>query len=210
MSSEFDARRGAQCPLEFCNYVLCRVQEGDEEATTLLYDRIVVGLRAFLHRRIPAGLVEDCLHNVYAIALKALQEGQVREPHKLPGFILTVARRQAAQTIQKLQHERNCSVPLDAEVIRDEQADLERDYAVAERIRWLREALLDLEPRQHEVLTRYYLHGQSTESICMDLQLTETQVRLTKSRAKAKLQAALRSRQGPLKAFMRRLGGGGC
>lgn len=210
MSSEFDARRGPQRPLQFCESVLCRIQDGDEEATTLLYDRIVVGLRAFLHRRIPAGLVEDCLHNVYAIALKALQEGQVREPHKLPGFILTVARRQAAQTIQKLQHERTCSVPLDAEVIRDARVDLEGDYAAAERIRWLREALRDLQPRQYEILTRYYLHGQPTEVICMDLQLTETQVRLTKSRAKAKLQAAVRSRKGLLKILMRESGGGEC
>lgn len=210
MSNAPDARLDPPNPMQFFESVLCQIQEGDEEAAARLHDRIVVGLRAFLRRRIPVGIVEDCLHNGYAIALKAIQEGPVPDPHKLPGFILTIARRQAAQTIQKLQNERTRSVLLYLGVIRGQRADPGRDCAAAERTRWFREALRKLEPIQHEILTRYHLHGQSTEFICKDLHLTETELRLSKSRARAKLQAAVRSRRGPLKALLRRSGGGVC
>jgi hypothetical protein len=43
----------------------------------------------------------------------------------------------------------------------------------------------DLEPRR-----RFYLRQQSPETICRELDLTETQFRLKKSRAKARLPAS--------------------
>jgi DNA-directed RNA polymerase specialized sigma24 family protein len=43
-----------------------------------------------------------------------------------------------------------------------------------------------LSKRDRDVLTRFYLKEQSAEEICRDLNLTETQFRLIKSRAKAR------------------------
>ncbi|MBC7924468.1 MAG: sigma-70 family RNA polymerase sigma factor, partial [Bryobacteraceae bacterium] len=46
--------------------------------------------------------------------------------------------------------------------------------------------LRSLSDRDREILTRFYLHEQSQEQICMDMKLSETQFRLLKSRAKAR------------------------
>lgn len=208
MASDPGGNSSTLRPLQFCEFVLRRVQEGDEAASTLLYERISVGLRAFLYRKVPAGFVEDCLHNVFSITLKALREGKMREPQRLPGFILTVARRQAAQVIEKLRRERESTIPLDEVTVRDDRDDPERALAAAQRIEQFRAALNGLESQHYEILTRYYLLGQSTEWICKDLRLSETQLRLTKSRAKAKLIDALAKKHGSAKAPLRRVGAG--
>jgi DNA-directed RNA polymerase specialized sigma24 family protein len=40
--------------------------------------------------------------------------------------------------------------------------------------------------RDRDILTRFYLHEQSQEQICQDMNISETQFRLLKSRAKAR------------------------
>jgi RNA polymerase sigma-70 factor, ECF subfamily len=42
-------------------------------------------------------------------------------------------------------------------------------------------------PRCREILERFYLREQRREQICREMSLTETQFRLLKSRAKARL-----------------------
>ncbi len=51
----------------------------------------------------------------------------------------------------------------------------------------MKTALECLSSRDREILVRYYLSEQSREQICREMSLTETQFRLAKSRAKAKL-----------------------
>jgi len=46
--------------------------------------------------------------------------------------------------------------------------------------------LRSLPDRDREILTRFYLDEQTQEQICEDMNLTETQFRLLKSRAKAR------------------------
>jgi DNA-directed RNA polymerase specialized sigma24 family protein len=48
------------------------------------------------------------------------------------------------------------------------------------------EVMRELSERGRDILTRFYLHGQSQEQICDEMNLTETQFRLLKSRAKAR------------------------
>jgi RNA polymerase sigma-70 factor, ECF subfamily len=54
--------------------------------------------------------------------------------------------------------------------------------------------LRSLPERDREVLTRFYLYDQTPEQICTDLRLTETQFRLTKSRAKSRYTELVRRR----------------
>jgi DNA-directed RNA polymerase specialized sigma24 family protein len=55
--------------------------------------------------------------------------------------------------------------------------------------------------KQREILQRYYLREESSEQICLDMSLTETQFRLAKSRAKSALsvrtQIILEQRSAP-------------
>ena len=50
----------------------------------------------------------------------------------------------------------------------------------------MREVLRALSARDREILTRFYLDEQSQEAICCEMELSETQFRLLKSRAKAR------------------------
>jgi RNA polymerase sigma-70 factor, ECF subfamily len=46
--------------------------------------------------------------------------------------------------------------------------------------------LRNLSWRDREILTRFYLRGESQERVCSEMNLTGTQFRLLKSRAKAR------------------------
>jgi len=61
----------------------------------------------------------------------------------------------------------------------EQQVDKQRE-ALATKI------LKSISQRGRDVLTRFYLMEQSQEQICMDMNLTDTQFRLLKSRAKAR------------------------
>jgi DNA-directed RNA polymerase specialized sigma24 family protein len=50
----------------------------------------------------------------------------------------------------------------------------------------MKSALDALSQRDREILVRFYLKEQPQEKICEEMDLTETQFRLLKSRAKAK------------------------
>jgi DNA-directed RNA polymerase specialized sigma24 family protein len=54
--------------------------------------------------------------------------------------------------------------------------------------------LTSLPWRDREVLMRFYLKEQSPRQICRDMGLTQTQFRLTKSRAKARFTELARAR----------------
>ena len=67
-----------------------------------------------------------------------------------------------------------------------------------ERTRLVEAVLGGLPPRDREVLSRFYLLEQPPEQICAELGLTETQLRLIKSRVKARF-AALSRKVLPLR-----------
>jgi DNA-directed RNA polymerase specialized sigma24 family protein len=71
----------------------------------------------------------------------------------------------------------------------DDRADPERLLEIQERAKILREGLKSLKPQEQEILTRFYLKGETPEQICAAMKLTETQFRLNKSRSKQKLEA---------------------
>ncbi len=71
-------------------------------------------------------------------------------------------------------------------VFADGKDDPYKILAAAEQQALLIRALGLLHPRQREVLRRFYLFEESKEEICASMNLTETQFRLLKSRAKAR------------------------
>ena len=61
----------------------------------------------------------------------------------------------------------------------------------------MRELLGSLPDRDREVLVRFYMLEQPQDVICRDMGLSETQYRLLKSRAKARLTEMGRRRVAP-------------
>ena len=100
--------------------------------------------------------------------------------------------------------------------LRREQADMEattllsdlrdspEEAAIARENEQMAEVVLrSISERDRDILTRFYLKEQSQEEICLEMNLSETQFRLLKSRAKARFGELGRKRLARRKLFER-------
>jgi RNA polymerase sigma-70 factor, ECF subfamily len=165
-----------------------RIAAHDSAAVAELYARFSQGLRYFLIRRIGSQNVEDRIHDVIIVVVQAIQSGSLREPERLAGFVRTVAQRNSAQCISELVkgRQRERDIEETANVITDKQVSPEARVLIRERAEIVRYALSQVPQRDQEILRRFYLQEQTPEQICAEMNLTETQFRLLKSRAKAR------------------------
>ena len=164
-----------------------RIRAGNDEALEELYRVFSRGIRFYLCRQLGAQELDDKVHDTFLIVVQAIQRGELREPERLMGFVRTVVRRQVAAYIDKAVHRRREEVEMDT-VIRlvDVGSNPEVIAIAAQRTDMARGILKRMSERDREILTRFYLREQSQEQICDEMDLTETQFRLLKSRAKAR------------------------
>ena len=164
-----------------------RIQTGDPSGMEELYAIFVKGVRFFLWRQLGPQDLDDKVHDVFLIITRSIQKGELREPERLMGYVRTVVRRQVAMHIDSaVQSRRNYQSMDPAMVLSDHQPDPERRAIEQENQAVALRMLGGLPKREREVLVRFYLREQTAEEICRDLNLTETQFRLMKSRAKAR------------------------
>jgi len=167
--------------------LVLRIRRGDESGMEDLYRIFARGIRFYLCRQLGPQELDDKVHDTFLIVVQAIRRGDLREPERLMGFVRTVVRRQVAAHIDQVVHSRREELHLDVGVrVADARHNPEQSAASSQKIEFMRAVLLDLTERDREVLTRFYLYEQSQEQICQDMNLTETQFRLLKSRAKAR------------------------
>lgn len=162
-----------------------RVQMGEALGMEELYAVFARGVRFYLCRQLGPQELDDKLHDAFLIVVSAIQRGELREPERLMGFIRTVVRRQIAafiDTVVQYRRER-CDLQCGAGIT-DSRNNPEAEAIRGQRIEIMRKALGSVGKRDRDILTRFYLLGQPPEQICAEMNLTETQFRLLKSRAK--------------------------
>jgi RNA polymerase sigma factor (sigma-70 family) len=165
-----------------------KIQANDATGMEELYRVFSRGVRFFLWRQLGKQDLDDTVHDTFLTVAEAIQRGEVREPDRLMGFVWTVVRRQLAAHIERAVNLRNQRVELDgASRVLDSDADPEWKAIAGEYRVLARRLLREVSGRDREVLVRFYLKEQSQEEICSDMDLTATQFRLLKSRAKARL-----------------------
>jgi len=131
--------------------------------------------------------LDDKVHDSFLIVVQAIQRGDLREPDRLMGFIRTVVRRQVAAHIDGIVHSRKEEVDMEVgSRIADRRRNPEQTVAMRQKAELLRSVLMRLTAKDREILTRFYLEEQTQDHICQEMNLTETQFRLLKSRAKAR------------------------
>ena len=161
-----------------------RIRSGDPAGMEELYTIFSKGVRFFLWRQLGQQDLDDKVHDVFLIITQSIQRGELREPDRLMGYVRTVVRRQVAAHIDTAIHARRNQLSLDPVIsLTDHQPDPERQVIERENQQVAMRVLGGLSKRDRDVLTRFYLQEQSAEEICRDLNLTETQFRLIKSRA---------------------------
>jgi RNA polymerase sigma factor (sigma-70 family) len=70
--------------------------------------------------------------------------------------------------------------------VADRKENPEQEAMIRQKAALMESALSALSERDREILVRFYLKEQPQDQICREMDLTETQFRLLKSRAKAK------------------------
>jgi len=166
---------------------------GDPAGQEALYEAFAPGLRVFLaHHLRQEEEVEDRLHDVFVQAVAVIQEGQLRDPARLAGFMRTIARRQIAAFIHEAVAERETGGEVAEGLVVASLAPSPEALAIRRqgRERAL-EVLGSFSQSDREILIRFYLLGQEPEEICRELGLTPNQFRLRKSRAKRRFVQAM-------------------
>jgi RNA polymerase sigma-70 factor (ECF subfamily) len=184
--------------------LVARIREGSESAMEELYNLVLASARPYIRWRLGSsgfhGEVDDRLHDTYLAAVEAIVGGTIREPERLMGFLRAVVRHQTTAAIRRAAQRRHTDDPADRDELADQRPTPEHSQMAAEQYEMMRALLRKMKPRDREILTRFYLEDQPHEQISAEMNLTQTQFRLYKSRAKARfslLALAQMNRQRP-------------
>ncbi|HUA84515.1 MAG TPA: sigma-70 family RNA polymerase sigma factor [Bryobacteraceae bacterium] len=164
-----------------------RIRSGETDGMEELYQLFSKGIRFYLCRQLGPQELEDKVHDTFLVVVQAIRRGDLREPERLMGFVRTVVRRQVAAHIDRLVHVRREQIDLESTIRLPDPAENPEENAIfQQRAKLIHRVLSELDDRDREILTRFYLREQGQDQICSEMALTETQFRLLKSRAKAR------------------------
>ena len=167
--------------------LVARIQADDTTALEDLYRIFARGIKYQICRQLGPQDLEDKVHDCFLIVVQAIRRGDLREPDRLMGFVRTVVRRQIAAYIETVIQTRRQMTDLDTgRVVADFGPDPENSILDREEEELAYRALRGISRRDREILIRFYLNEESQEFICEKMNLTDTQFRLLKSRAKAR------------------------
>jgi RNA polymerase sigma factor (sigma-70 family) len=164
--------------------LVANIRVNEPAAIEHLYLICLKGFRGIFQRRLGIADGEDKLHDLFLIVMQAIRDGNIRQPERLMGFTRTIARRQIAAYITAVAHRRRYSSFDERDIFVPPKCTPEHSSIAQNHIAIVNRVLSELSARHQEILTRFYISDQSQEQICADMQLTETQFRLLKSRAK--------------------------
>ena len=167
--------------------LVSRLQVGDAAAMAELYQVFAKGIRFYLCRQVGTQELDDRVHDAFLVVVQSIKRGELRDPRRLMGFVRTVVRRMVAAQIDRDVQTRRETIELDYnDRIPDQRANPEKSFIMRQKINLIREVLEKLSPRDQEILRRFYVDEQHPEQICTEMNLSITQFRLLKSRAKAR------------------------
>jgi RNA polymerase sigma-70 factor (ECF subfamily) len=164
------------------------IRDGNSAAMAELYGIFARGIRYFLLRNLGPDDLDDKVHDCFVIVTQAIQNGDLREPERLMGYVRTVVKRQIAASIDVAVHQRRSRVDFEDSMVSvsDWRDNPERSVIARQRAEIARKVLNGVSRRDREILNRFYVLEQSQQRICADMGLSYNQFRLLKSRAKAR------------------------
>jgi RNA polymerase sigma factor (sigma-70 family) len=164
-----------------------RIRAGETSGMEELYRVFSNGIRFYLYRQFGSQDLDDKVHDIFVIVALAIRGGELREPERLMGYVRTVVRRQVAGYIESAVHSRVRQTGLDkGMLLSDRRPDPERAAIERQNMELAMRVLNSVRKRDREVLIRFYLKEQTAPEICRDMDLSVTQFRLIKTRAKSR------------------------
>jgi RNA polymerase sigma-70 factor (ECF subfamily) len=167
--------------------LVARIQADDTRALEDLYRIFARGIKYQICRQLGPQDLEDKVHDCFLLVVQAIRKGELREPDRLMGFVRTVVRRQIAAYIEAVIQSRRQMTDLETgRIVADFGHDPENSIMAQEEEELAYRVLRGISRRDREILIRFYLREEPQEVICQKMNLTDTQFRLLKSRAKAR------------------------
>jgi len=168
-----------------------RIRDGDVAASEEQYSKVLPLLECSCRSRLVPDESEDRVQETYCAVLKAIQNGELRDPGKLLGFIRVIGHRHYCAYVKRREKSRSSQEGHRVfEASSRSRFDPEHDVLGKEKRAFARGVLAQLTPREREVLERFYIREESSDWICKAMRLTSNQFRLLKWRAKAKVATA--------------------
>lgn len=154
--------------------LVARIVSGDHTAEDDLVSRYSRGVTAILRRETTdTALLDDLFQETFRLAIEKIRGRQVREPEKLSGYMAGLARNLAIDHFRRADKHESID---DDESGRQFQSSLPGQYEQLlqkERAVLVRQVINELsEPRDREVLFRFYISEEDKEQICRDLSLS--------------------------------------
>lgn len=172
-----------------------RIRSGDPEAERELVETYGKSVRLLLERRTRRrDEAEDLFQDTFRLALEKLRAGELRDAAKLPGFVARIARNLAIEHYRKSDRRRTEADSETAEAESIPSTQLGR-LLHAERMALVRQVLSELsQPRDREVLYRFYIAEEERDDLADDLGLTVLQLNRVLHRARSRYQSLLEGR----------------
>ncbi len=164
-----------------------QIRGGDPTGLERLYGVFARGVRFYLWRHLGPQDLDDKVHDTFLLVVQAIQRDELRDPERLMGYVKTIVRRQVAAYIDRVVQNRNQQVDIEMGLsVTDENGDPEAEAIERQEREFMVGVLQSMPRRDAEILTRFYLMDHSQERICREMNLSDTQFRLLKSRAKVR------------------------
>jgi RNA polymerase sigma-70 factor (ECF subfamily) len=149
-----------------------RIAAGDRGAEEELVQRYSRGVFFVLNQNVAdRAIVEDLYQETFRLSLEKIRGGEVRDPERLSGFIVSIARNLAIEYFRKnTRAEARQGDESESRTIAAPEAGQLDQLLKEERARLVREALAGLpSERDRTVLHRFYIADDDKEEICADL-----------------------------------------
>ena len=167
--------------------LVAQIKAGDEIGMEQLEKVFRVGVRYYLCRQLGPQDLEDRVSDTFLTIANAIKRGNIGESYLLRGFVRKVVREQVATHIDKAVDSRCDEIDPEGGVAAAARAQSpEHQAIIRQKADLIQRSLSVLSEKDREVLVRFYLHEQTQAQICREMDLTETQFKLTKSTFNAK------------------------
>lgn len=150
------------------------------------------GLLCYYSRRGYTQDAPDLAMNAVMATARSIRRGEIKDPNRLPGYVRSVAIRCLAATIESSVRARTRECEMTPNIACNGRTP-EELVIEEQRAKIVTKVLSAIPRHEREVLTRFYIDGQTKEEICEQLRLTEDQFRNMKSRAKLRVTSMVQS-----------------
>jgi RNA polymerase sigma factor (sigma-70 family) len=171
------------------NVLVAEIRQCNQQAIAEFYQLLRTGVRWRLFRQLRTPDADDYVHDVFLTVTVAIQNGALRDPERVFGYVNTIVNRIVCSVIAERVKERSSSADhKTVNGIIDRRSDSEQRLLHLQKVETMKQVLLSMSANDREILERFYVDEQTREEICSQMNLTKTQFRLAKSRAKAKFE----------------------